>query len=246
MRTRERRIVRQNNEAKEKKNYFTKRRAAAGIIHREQTKKKETFKLLWLTTRGVATAFESLLLPLGKVKIQPKLSTICFRTVIVDLFALVGVADKTHYCWSYHHQWDHFCSTHYLLMVCSLVVYDHITDRKVLGGVGPASSVGTSLARWTWRSAEMHIRKSAFTTTSSTTTPDFIEDTIRCCSTTKLMVARMKKHVTHTRYSNSSRSQYDWKKSGKLMALPSLLPGHEPKVWAKSVLSKTSVKEPKK
>ena len=36
------------------------------------------------------------------------------------------------------------------------------------------------------------------------------------------------------------------KKSGKLMALPSLLPGHEPKVWAKSVLSKTSVKEPKK
>ena len=136
-------------------------------------------------------------------------------------------------------------------MVCSLVVYDHITDRKVLGGVGPASSVGTSLARWTWRSAEMHIRKSAFTTTSSTTTttPDFIEDTIRyccCCSTTKLMVARMKKHVTHTRYSNSSKSQYDWKKSGKLMALPSLLPGHEPKVWAKSVLSKTSVKEPKK
>ena len=30
------------------------------------------------------------------------------------------------------------------------------------------------------------------------------------------------------------------------MALSSLLAGHEPKVWGKSVLSKTSVKEPKK
>ena len=30
------------------------------------------------------------------------------------------------------------------------------------------------------------------------------------------------------------------------MTLPSLLPHHEPKVWGKSVLSKTSEKEPKK
>ena len=88
--------TKQRSKRKEKLLYKKKgssRQQPGGIIHRQQTKKKETFKLLWLTTRGVATAFESLLLPLGKVKrislhlFQPKLSTICFRTVIVDLFA---------------------------------------------------------------------------------------------------------------------------------------------------------------